>query len=186
MSIVAMKRKSRGANKPVSKNVFSLNGGYRNIGIIGQTNLMRSHKSCGSNDPTIIKTSIKNTAGHISSAFTHPICADGNYPIISTKSYTPENQSQGIYIENLVKNIHRDCSGNISDAGLKKHVDGCNNSVYIGSRKILRKHYTKDLDYDMSAKEYMQTRLLKNNCLPLPDNAIPVSKRWINGGGCSN
>ena len=186
MSIVAMKRKSRGANKPVSSGVFSLNGGYRTVGIMGQTNLMRSHKSCCSNDTSVIKTSTKNTAGHISSAFTHPICLDGICPEIFVKSYTPENQSQSIYIENLVKKIHRDCSGTTVDNALVDGcVDGCNHSVYIGSRKILRNHYTKDLNHDMSSEEYMRTRLMKNNCLPLRDVDIPESKKWINNGGCS-
>ena len=65
-------------------------------------------------------------------------------------------------------------------------VDGCNHSVYIGGRKILRNHYTKDLNHDMSSEEYMRTRLMKKNCLPLRDVDIPLSKRWINNGGCSS
>jgi len=188
MSIVAMKRKSRGANKPISSGVFSLNGGYRTVGIMGQTNLMRSQKSCCSNDSSVIKISTKNTAGHISSAFTHPICPDGNCPTISAKSYTPENQSQGIYIENLVKIIHRHhCDGTtVSNAVVDGCVDGCNHSVYIGGRKILRNHYTKDLNHDMSSEEYMRTRLMKKNCLVLGNNELDASKKWINNGGCSS
>ena len=187
MSIVAMKRKSRGANKPVSSGVFSLNGGYRTVGIMGQTNLMRSQKSCCSNDSSVIKISTKNTAGHISSAFTHPICPDGNCPTISVKSYTPENQSQSIYIENLVKKIHRDCDGTtVVNAVVDGCVDGCDHSVYIGGRKILRNHYTKDLNHDMSSEEYMRTRLMKNNCLVLGNNELDASKKWINNGGCSS
>ena len=62
----------------------------------------------------------------------------------------------------------------------------CNHSVYIGGRKILRNHYTKDLNHDMSSEEYMRTRLMKKNCLVLGNNELDASKKWINNGGCSS
>jgi hypothetical protein len=102
MSIVAMKRKSRGYNNPVSgqgTQGFSLNGGYRNQGWVGQTSISRpvhrtlfkgtnpvghgghsgeynvsvqSGSMCSANDSNIIKRSTLTTKGHIDSTVTHP------------------------------------------------------------------------------------------------------------------
>ncbi len=38
----------------------------------------------------------------------------------------------------------------------------------------------------MSSEEYMRTRLIKNNCLPLRNIEVPTSKRLINNVGCNN
>lgn len=105
MSIVALKRNSRRFQVPISANGFSLNGGLRNIGQVGVTNLAKSvtrtpfrgnipmghggtngkyvvsvynSGSCSSNDPNIIKLSTKNTKGHIFESFRYPICTNGN------------------------------------------------------------------------------------------------------------
>lgn len=101
MSIVAMKRKSRGYNTPISghgTNGFSLNGGYRNQGWVGQTSISRPvHRtlfkgtepvghggnlgeynvaiqsgSCCANDSSIIKRSTLTTKGFIDSTVTYP------------------------------------------------------------------------------------------------------------------
>ena len=102
MSIVAMKRKSRGYNHPVSgqgTNGFSLNGGYRNQGWVGQTSSSRpvnrtifkgtnpvghgghsgqynvsvqSGSMCSANDSTIIKRSTLTSKGHIDTTVTYP------------------------------------------------------------------------------------------------------------------
>jgi hypothetical protein len=102
MSIVALKRNSRRFLAPISGygNVgFSLNGGHRNIGAVGQTNLAKSvtrtrfrgalpmgtggccgqykvsiHNSgsCCTNDSSIVKNSVKNNRGHIWSSFYYP------------------------------------------------------------------------------------------------------------------
>jgi hypothetical protein len=99
MSIVAMKRKSRLSNVPVSRNGFSLNGGHRNQGWVGQTSLGRANAktpfkgafptgnggccgqykeivvssgNCCTNDPSIIKRSTKNTSGLILSRIENP------------------------------------------------------------------------------------------------------------------
>jgi len=101
MSIVAMKRKSRGYNNPISghgTNGFSLNGGYRNQGWVGQTSITRPvHRtlfkgtepvghggnlgeykvavqsgSCSANDSSIIKRSTLTTKGFIDSTITNP------------------------------------------------------------------------------------------------------------------
>ena len=100
MSIVALKKKSkRYTNKLSSNKVFSLNGGYRNQGRIGQTSLSRSltgtkfkgaepigHGGCcgrynitilntkcsNINDSNIIKKSSINTRGMIDSRIKYP------------------------------------------------------------------------------------------------------------------
>lgn len=99
MSIVALKRKSQRFQSHISAKGFSLNGGHRNIGAVGQTNLGRSvtrtpfrgtepmghggccgtyvrtisnSGSCCSNDPTIIKPTTKTTKGFIYSTIKHP------------------------------------------------------------------------------------------------------------------
>jgi hypothetical protein len=99
MSINVLKRKSKRYFEPISgqgKNGFSLVGGHRNIGVVGPTNLGKSvtrtpfrgpnpmghgtkngkypmniHNSgsCCTNDPDIIKTTVKNTHGMIEKRF---------------------------------------------------------------------------------------------------------------------
>jgi hypothetical protein len=106
MSIVALKRNSRRFQVPISANGFSLNGGHRNIGQVGVTNLAKSvtrtpfrgtvpmghgghlgkyevqiynsGSCCSVNDPNIIKLSTKNTKGHIFESFKYPICPGGS------------------------------------------------------------------------------------------------------------
>ena len=101
MSIVALKRNSRRFQAHISggSQGFSLNGGRRNIGTVGQTNLGRSvtrtpfrgtepighggsngqyikivnnSGSCCTNDPNVIKRSNKNTKGLIYSTIKYP------------------------------------------------------------------------------------------------------------------
>ena len=111
MSIVAMKNKSRGYNKPISGKQyvgFALNGTLRNQGYIGQDSL--SHKliktpfkgnypvghgghlgkypvtkifSCSScfNDPSVVKKSTMNNLSHI-----YSILPSRNNPIVAEKS----------------------------------------------------------------------------------------------------
>ena len=195
MSIVAMKRKSRGYNSPISANGFSLNGGLRNVGIMGQTNLMRSNTRCFADDASVIKRSTKNTLGHLESAFNHPICDNGKCPIGPiVKQYTPENQSQGVYIENLTRiqyKEQKDCPNNDIDtatgkitAGTIKCAGDCDLTTYIGGRKILRVNYMKDLNLDRSSEEYMRTKLMQKKCIDLHPPSDP-SKKWLNHNNCN-
>ena len=95
MSIVALKRKSRRFQAPISGNKtdgFSLNGGYRNKGSVGQTNLARQHThNCCSNDPNIIKRSTMNTKGFIDASIKHPTNAflESNKTCIANCSLDP-------------------------------------------------------------------------------------------------
>ena len=176
MSIVTLKKKSRMYKAPISGGgSFSLTGGNRNVGVVGQTNLMRSRTSCGTNDDSVIKGSTKNTLGHIYSAFKYPTsvdypdCVNQPCPKIWVKNFSPEDHSQGVHIKNLVSETAKcpEKSSNL-DAG----------------SKVMRIHYTKDLNKDVSAEEYMRTKLMKNNCLPTPKDRehFPMS---LNNNGCN-
>jgi hypothetical protein len=192
MSIVTLKKKSRMYKAPISGGgPFSLNGGNRNVGVVGQTNLMRSRTSCCTNDDSVIKGSTKNTLGHIYSAFKYPTsveypdCLNQPCPTIWVKNFSAEDHSQGIYIQNVV-NENAQCviPNSNPNAGSKACVDSCDDTTRIGGRKIMRTHYTKDLNYDVSAEEYMRTKLMKNNCLPTPKDRqhFPMS---LNSNGCN-
>jgi hypothetical protein len=176
MSIATLKKKSRMYKAPISGGgLFSLNGGNRNVGVVGQTNLMRSRMSCCTNDDSVIKGSTKNTLGHIYASFKyptsveHPDCVNYQCPKIWVKNFSPDDYSQGIYIKNVV-NENAKCviSGSKPDAGIKACADDCDDTIHIGGRKVMRTHYAKDLNHDVSAEEYMRTNLMKNNCLPPP------------------
>ena len=178
MSIATLKKKSRMYKAPISGGgPFSLTGGNRNVGVVGQTNLMRSRASCGTNDDTVIKGSTKNTLGRIYSAFKYPTsveypdCLNEPCPRIFAKNLSAENHSQGIHIKNIVNEMGK-CSDNNSnlDTGIKNCYAGCPDTAHIGGRKVMRIHYTKDLNKDVSAEEYMRTKLMKNNCLPTPED----------------
>ena len=191
MSIATLKKKYN--KKPISAGgSFSLTGGHRNVGIVGQTNLMRSRISCGTNDASVIKGSTKNTLGHIYSAFKYPTsveypsCTMNGTSTIWVKNFSPEDFSQGIHIRNVVHETAR-CADDISvnlDAGLGKCLDKCDDTIHIGGRKVMRTHYTKDLNKDVSAEEYMRTKLMKNNDLPTPKKCqhFPMS---LNHNGCN-
>jgi len=190
MSLATFKKKSRMYKAPISGGgAFSLNGGYRNVGVVGQTNLMRSRTSCCTNDDNVIKGSTKNTLGHIYSAFKYPTSVE--YPNCTTcpkiwaKNFSPEDHSQGIYIKNVVSETAKCVIPNSNpNAGSKACVDSCDDTTRIGGRKIMRTHYTKDLNYDVSAEEYMRTKLMKNNGLPTPKKCqhFPMS---LNSNGCN-
>ena len=128
MSIVALKRKSKRFQDPISANGFSLNGGRRNIGQVGPTNLAKSvtrtpfrgaipmghgghlgkydvvvynSGSCSANDPNIIKLSTKNTKGHLFESFKYPVCDNGN-----CGKGSQENWVQDFSAENFSQGIY--------------------------------------------------------------------------------
>ena len=130
MSIVTLKKKSRSFQDHISgrgHDGFSLVGGHRNIGVVGPTNLAKSvtrtqfrgnapmghggccgtykvsicnSGSCSTNDPAIIKSTVKNTKESILKKYKWIHSA---YPRFWVKpdDSMPENYSQGIYIRNL-------------------------------------------------------------------------------------
>ena len=82
MSIVALKRNSQRYLSKVSHNQgsngFALNGGLRNAGWVGQTSLGRigsANSFCVYQDPSIVKKSVKNTLGVLTSTIRYPVSA---------------------------------------------------------------------------------------------------------------
>jgi hypothetical protein len=193
MSIVTLKKKSRMYKAPISAGgSFSLTGGHRNVGVVGQTNLMRSRTSCCTNDNQWIKGSTKNTLGHIYASFKyptsveHPDCVNYPCPKIWVKNFSPDDYSQGIHIRNVVTEKAKCVVPNSNlDAGSKACADTCDDLIHIGGRKVMRTHYTKSMNHDVSAENYMRTRLMKNNCLPPPKDREHFPMALNHNNGCN-
>jgi len=190
MSIVAMKRKSRGYNNPVSSQGFSLNGGYRNQGWVGQTSISRpvhrtlfkgnlpvghggqmgsynvsiqSGNMCSANDHNIIKPSTLSTKGYI-----HRDCSCHQDTV---KLIDPLQSSQDIYIKNL--------SDKLSSCVVEKpasentYIYNCSlankNSAshFIGGKKVVVKPYSKNVS-SLSYGEYIKSIILKKKCISEP------------------
>jgi hypothetical protein len=183
MSLVTLKRNAKRFQVPISggPTPFSLNGGYRNLRAVGNTNLaqIKTNSSlCSGNNPSIIKLSSKNTLGHIYESFKYPTtCITGQCPTIWVKNYSPEDHSQSIYIKELTQAVASQSQFSTAcpdiptiktDAGKCK----CPMKVAyrIGGRVILQNNYTKTPKTIMSSSDYIRTELIKQNCLPLPPN----------------
>lgn len=200
MSIVALKKKSRRFQANISgkgKDGFSLVGGYRNIGAVGPTNLAKSvtrtrfrgnapmghggccgtykisisnSGSCCTNDPTIIKTTVKNNKGSILKQYKWIHSAYPNFWVKPDDSM-PENYSQGIYVKNLTAQ-YSNCVVTKQDTG----IDNCSGnlqckaaSYHIGGKKYYRAFYSKDLNVrPTSSSQYITAGLYKKNNLPTP------------------
>jgi hypothetical protein len=149
MSIVVLKRNSRRFQAPISgrgHDGFSLVGGYRNVGAVGQTNLAKSvtrtrfrgnapmghggccgtykisvcnSGSCCTNDPSIIKSTVKNTKGAILKQYKWIHSAYPRYWVKPDDSM-PENYSQGIYVKKLTAQ-YSNCVVNKVDAGINEY-----------------------------------------------------------------
>tara|TARA_B100001769_G_scaffold275223_2_gene276405 strand:- start:3537 stop:4154 length:618 start_codon:yes stop_codon:yes gene_type:complete len=181
MSIVAMKRKSRGANNPISAygNGFSLNGGHRNKGWVGQSSLGRSNSYCSANDANIIKMSSMSNNGYITSRIRNPTSvfnADCNSTNTKdwVKVFNEQQQSQGAYIDNVHTKTTVSCEVESTDAGVCKNK--CNSVGILTPAAI---------NGAISSSDYMKTGLLIKNCLPTP-NCMAPWPQWINhNSGCN-
>jgi hypothetical protein len=219
MSIVALKRNSRRFQDPISANGFSLNGGHRNIGQVGVTNLAKSvtrtpfrgnipmghggnngtyvvsiynSGSCCTNDSSIVKLSTKNTKGHIYETFKYPTCTNGNCGKGSqenwVQTFSPENSSQGIYIQNVVA-ANGSCVVNKNEKLLAEMPAKCQRpctagSYHIGGKKYYQEYYTKtNGDGAMQSSEYMRSLFRRRHCLPTPPN-IQHFPPAVNHYGC--
>ena len=196
MSIVALKRKSRRFIVPVSTNGFSLNGGYRNQRAIGDTNLsalycVQEKGCCSSNDPSIVKPSVKNTKGFLYSTVKYPCspggttCGNGNW----TKNFSPEDRSQGVYIVDTVKAGSAACVTEKTTSGASNPcLPACGKirSYHIGGKRFYTTFNAKNSgEYGqgaLSAGEYLSAGLLKANYLPTPPAKAPVPKALLNSG----
>lgn len=202
MSIVAMKRNAINRYfKPVSgqgRDGFSLVGGRRNIGAVGPTNLGRSvtrtpfkgalpkghggccgtyevsicnSGSCCTNDPSIIKTTVKNTAGMLDEKYKW---TKSVYPRYWVQDTSPESFSQGSYISKQ-KALAAGRCGQVTatDAGEPTPCSDGGCVVWVGGIPKYRSMLAKDPKGAVSSSEYMEGRLLKNNCLPSPASQQP-------------
>ena len=89
----------------VGQRQFSLNGGQRSQGWVGQTSLTRvSNENGFLNDPTAIKTSVLNTHGMID---THYRWIRRPQPFTVFKEHATIDQST--HIKNLQKKINQQC-----------------------------------------------------------------------------
>jgi len=215
MSIVALKRNSRRFQAPISgrgHEGFSLVGGYRNIGSVGPTNLAKSvtrtpfrgiapmgsggccgkfvisianSGSCCTNDPGIIKKTVKNNKGSILQQYKWIHSA---YPRFWTKNGAsmPGNFSQGDFIRAVVASTAtcvvdkqnsgiNDCGGNLQCKAAEYH---------IGGKKYYRSFYSKDLTPNpTSCSQYIRSAYLKKNNLP-PPPCLASFPRVFNNQSC--
>lgn len=208
MSIVALKRNSRRYTNPISgrgHDGFSLVGGHRNIGVVGQTNLGRSvtrtpfrgnapmghggccgnyvinicnSGSCCTNDPSIIKPTVKNTAGMIDTKYKW---MSGTYPNWWVQDTSPLNFSQGMFIEKLKADAAGRCGEVLStNAGTSTDSD----VQWINGIPHCTKLLAKDPKAAVSSGEYMSSGLLKSKCLPPPPSKQPFPLPLTNGNTC--
>lgn len=208
MSLATFKRKSQVTANPISgkgRDGFSLVGGYRNIGVVGQTNLGRSvtrtpfrgnapmghggccgkyvvnvcnSGSCCTNDPAIIKTTVKNTAGMLDDKYKW---TNGTYPNWWVQNTSAENSSQGVYI-NKQKRKAATCVVTSTDAGLPGCRENVQCNTWIGGIPHLAKYLAKDPKAAVSSGEYMTAGLMKNNCLPSPASKQPFPMNLVHNG----
>jgi hypothetical protein len=204
MSIVALKRNSRRFQVPVSANGFSLNGGYRNQRVIGNTNLSAltngNNNICSVNDPSIVKTSTKNTKGYIYSTVLFPTCPvtgcpDGlNRRVNWVKNFAPEDHSAGQYIKDVVITNSALCVTEKTDSGTP---DGCKpdckaRSYHIGGKLFYTTYNAKNsgVPYQqgaITAGEYLKAGLLKYKkynaaCGVTIQSIAPIPPALLNSG----
>jgi hypothetical protein len=182
MSLVALKRNARRRKAPISGRPgggFSLNGGRRNQGWVGQTTAPR--RACSANDPSIIKRSTMNTAGLIDATVTHPTGAmlestracDASCKINWVKDTSAFATSSAEHTRALST---RTATKNPAWSwGLPvKERPGCGRgcgaaSFWIGGKHYVREPYAKGAQlHSTSSSEYQATGLMRKKSLPTP------------------
>lgn len=161
MSIVTLKRKTQAKynNVSVGKNVFSINGVFRNQGYVGQTSHGRSISipseqssgvCCGTEDSSTVKKSVLSTSGMLRTKYrwiTRP------QPYTSVKSDVNNNTSdQSTYITKKIKRTINE---------IKKANDpndaSCTNVNTVAPSPCVSNIMThkKVCDYTRDASEYL-------------------------------
>ena len=184
MSEATLKRKSQRVKNTISgkdKNGFSLNGGYRNKGWVGQENFFRPDRTSCTNDPNIIKRSTMNTNGLILSRIKFPTSVftkcSTSYSCIKNWVKNFKDNSQSEYIRKLkIKSIcNDDILCQIDPDTCKtvcdiEHCEPCSSkSHFIGTRKIITNMITKNINRGaISSSDYTSGFLHKRQCLPTP------------------
>jgi hypothetical protein len=176
MSIVAMKRKSRGMNQPVSGygKGFSLNGGHRSQGWVGQSSLGRSNSYCSANNPNIIKRSNMNNNGYITTSIRNPTSVFHNGCTAENTKYWVQvfneyDHSQSGHIDKVRTETTTTCGVDSEDAGV------CNNKCKTTGVLAVGESATGAI----SSSDYMKAGLLTKNCLPTP-KCKAHWPQWIN------
>jgi hypothetical protein len=200
MSIVALKRNSRRFQVPVSANGFSLNGGHRNQRIFGNTNLSAltngQYNYCSGNDPTIVKTSTKNTKGFLYSTVNFPTCPNGSTcggvgaQANWVKNFSPEDHSAGQYIKDVVQASAATCVTKKVDSGEEVCLPDCKaRSYHIGGKRFYTTYNAKNSgEYGqgaITAGEYLKAGLLKYkkyNCNTTVKSIAPLPPALLNSG----
>lgn len=201
MSIVTLKRSSRRFQVPVSANGFSLNGGYRNQRVIGNTNLSAltsgQYNICSTNDPSIVKPSTKNTKGYLYSTVFFPTCAAGTTGVNTrnqanwVKDFSAENRSAGQYTTDVVQANAAVCVAKKPDSGTDANcAKDCKARAYhIGGRYVYTTYNAKNSgEYGqgaISAGEYLKAGLLqykKYNCGVTTKTIAPIPPALLNSG----
>lgn len=182
MSLVALKRKTRRWKVPISGRTnggFSLNGGYRNQGWIGQTTSSRSN--CSLNNPAIIKRSTMNTSGLIDATVTYPTGAI----LQSTSSCNASCKKNWVKDTSVFITSAAEHTRNISLRASSKNIPwqngqpvknkpGCHSgcdaaSFWIGGKHYIREPYAKGPGlYATSSSEYQSGGLMRKKSLPTP------------------
>jgi len=211
MSIATLKRKTHNGNPriaPISGKGplgFALNGTLRNSGMVGPTNLGHSgnhnNAGCCTNDPGVIKLSVKNTSGMLASRNIN--CPAGQTCSKPMNWFQPvdsgynQHHTQGQYIEQkhsltsvchvglTNKSIPGPCKGS-DQAGVFCKYDCKTN--YIGTRKVSTSNYTKPPHVAISQSDYLRTSYLKNRCIPVPPESRARLGHFpplVNNNGCN-
>lgn len=206
MSIVTLKNKSR-INRRISpisgKGIdgFSLNGGYRNIGAVGQFRLISNNTrtpfkgtepmgnggsggkyynnplnsgSCCTNDNTIIKQSSKNNAGMIDTKYKWTKSTYPNYWVQEDDNSYSITKDQSTYIKNLTQQVGASVFINVQSNG------NCNTVIDspYSNYKYSCSGNKAACSYYIGTRKYIRTPYVKNF------NQLPISQgQYINSGG---
>jgi hypothetical protein len=187
MSIVVLKKKSRHNSRfaPVSgrgKDGFSLNGGYRNIGAVGQFRMISNTTrtpfkgtvakgnggnggkyynhplnsgSCCTNDISIIKKSSKNTAGMIDTKYQWTKGTYPNYWVQEDDGGYNITRDQTTYIKNLTQKIG-------GAVGCKTLTEEEKNKIYSCSSNIGSSGNKSACSYHIGGRKVVRMPYSKN------------------------
>lgn len=207
-----MKKKTRVLTAPISgkgQDGFSLVGGYRNQGAVGPTNLGRSvtrtpfrgnapmgnggccgkyvvsvcnSGSCCTNDPSIIKRTVKSNAGMLDNKYRW---MSGVYPNWWVQDTSPLNASQGMFIAKLHAAAAGRCGQVTSnEAGVASGCSSNNGVQWTGGIPHCSKLVAKDPIAAVSSSEYMGAGLMKKKCLPAPPSKKAFPFTVLGGNNC--
>lgn len=172
---------------------FSINGGYRNVGAVGPTNLGRSvtrtpfrgtepvghggccgtykraifnSGSCSANNNNYIKPSVLSTKGMLDKKYKW-FNSNGPTWVVKPGDTYPLNSSQGLYIEQVKTEAAVHKTSDISGNGLPyaANTGGCSNRTmnFTGTKRIPCAGYTKTVPVTISSGENIAYR--QRGCL---------------------